>query len=64
VSENSPAPSVIDKPLSIAKSSKDELRLSQTYTAFVKPVKQTQLLKVTPTLIDFDEVEVSKASCK
>ena len=64
VSENSPAPSVIDKPLSAMKTNKGEQRLSQTYTALVRPVNQTQLLKVTPTLIDFSEVEVNKASCK
>ena len=64
VSEDSPAPSVIDKPLPIIKTSRDEQRLSQTYTAFVKPVKQSQLLKITPTLIEFAQVEVNKASCK
>ncbi|XP_046843300.1 centrosomal protein of 192 kDa-like [Xenia sp. Carnegie-2017] len=37
-------------------------RLSQTCTAFVKPMKQVQLLSITPTLIDFAEVEVNKAS--
>jgi hypothetical protein len=65
VSEGPPAPSVIDNPLSVIKTSKGEPRLlSHTYTAFVKPVKQTQLLRITPTLIDFAEVEVNKASCK
>lgn len=63
VSDNSPAPSVIDKPLTIAKANNIQ-RLPQAYTAFVKPVKQTQLLKVTPILVDFAEVEVNKASCK
>ena len=64
MSGDSPAPSVIDKPLPIIKTSREEQRLSQTYTAFVKPVKQTQLLKITPTLIEFAQVEVNKASCK
>lgn len=67
VNDNSPAPSVINKQLTIEMQSREDRkssRLSQTCTAFVKPMKQVQLLSITPTLIDFAEVEVNKASCE